>query len=776
MTPDATPWLVLGGLVALAGACPLLVRIAGRNAGYVLAAGFAAGAGLLAAKLPAVVDGQSLEYSFDWVPDAGISLSLVVDGLGMLFAQLVLGIGALVMAYTARYAKPGDPHTSLYTLLTLFAASMLGLVLAADLVLLFVFWELTSITSFFLIGGDGRAGNRPAIRAFLVTALGGLALFGGILLIAVVTGTFDLFSVLDEGDALTQHSLAPAIAVLLLLGAFTKSAQVPFHFWLPGAMVAPTPVSTYLHAATMVKAGIYLLARFAPVFAEYPLWRYSAVFVGLVTAVIGAGTALKQHDLKALLAYSTVSALGFIVALVGVGTYPALVAASVFILAHALYKAALFMVVGVVDKEAGSRDIRELSGLGKVMPVTATVTALAALSMAGLPPLLGFVGKEETFAAFLDAPGAAWVAPLITALALLAAVLTFAYGARIFEGTFGGPLRRPLHEPARSFVAPAAVTAAAGLLVGLAVPILDPFVSRIASDALGEAVQAHLGLWHGFTPALALSAVTVAGGLTLFFLRHRVDRALLKVRAPVPTTPAFDRTHDELVSLGKTVGEPFLSPSPGRQLAWVFGAVVVAGALVWPALGAPTDPTLPTTRPADWAIAALLALGCLGIADVASRLAAVALLGLIGFLVAIFYVQLGAPDLALTQLLIETLTVALVILVFRRLSPNFPPTTRRRRVIAAGVGVVVGVLAGAATFLLTGRRELSEPGRYFLRAGPEEAGGSNIVNTILVDFRALDTLGEITVLGVAALGVAVLVILGRRRAAPATRELNGTES
>ena len=384
----------------------------------------------------------------------------------------------------------------MYTLLTAFGAAMLGLVLAGDISCCSCSGSSRACCRSSLIGGSGHAqAKAAAARAFLVTGLGGLALFAGLVLMGLAAGTSDIALILSDPGRVSGSAAGPSILALVLAGAFTKSAQFPFHFWLPGAMVAPTPVSTYLHSATMVKAGIYLVVRMTPLFdvPDGP-WRPLIVIVGLVTALVGALLALKQHDLKELLAYSTVSQLGFLVALAGVGTFAALAAMAAHLLAHALYKSTLFMAVSIIDREAGSRDIRELTGLRKAMPLTASVTALAAMSMAGLPPLLGFVTKEEAFIAFLDAPGPNWLAPLAAGVAAASASLTFAYGARIFDGAFEGPLTQKLYEPRRSFLVPAALTALAGLGLGLFVGRLDGPVSAVAATATGAPGHVHLAL------------------------------------------------------------------------------------------------------------------------------------------------------------------------------------------------------------------------------------------------------------------------------------------
>ncbi len=444
-------------------------------------------------------------------------------------------------------------------------------------------------------------------------------------------------------------------------------------------------------------------------------------------------------------------------ALAGIGTYAALAAMAAHVLAHALYKATLFMVVGIIDREAGSRDIRELTGLRKAMPWTAAATALAALSMAGIPPFLGFVSKEEAFAAFLGTPGPGWLAPLATTLAAASACLTFAYGARIFDGAFEGPLTQKLFDPRRSFLVPAALTALAGLGMGLAVSRLNPLARAAADAAIGAPGEVDLALWHGFTPALALAAAMVTLGFVLFLLRRRIDRALDPVDLPTSGARVFDRVYDATIALGRRSGAPFTSSVPAVHMGWVLGALATAAVAAWLAWSPDVPPALATDElGADQVVAGLLALGAAGAALARSRIGAVAVLGIVGFLVAVVYVLLGGPDLAITQLLVETLTIALVVLVFRKLPRAFAAAGRPRRVAAGGAAVVVGVLAAAGTYAFTGRRDISAAGAYFLRAGPDEAGGRNVVNTILVDFRALDTLGEIAVLAVAAVGVIVL--------------------
>jgi multicomponent Na+:H+ antiporter subunit A len=756
--------VVVGAVFVLAAITPLLTRALGRNAGYLGAVALAAAAVAITVHAPTILAGDPVTDTLAWLPAVGLDLSLRLDAIGLLFALIVLGIGAMVLAYSARYFGADDRRkaTRYLSLLTVFAGSMLGLVLADDLVLLFVFWELTSISSFFLIGGLGE-GKPGATRAFITTALGGLALLAGVLLLQVTAGTSSIAAIVADPSAVLASELLPVIVVLLLLAAFTKSAQAPFHFWLPGAMVAPTPVSTYLHAATMVKAGIYLLFRFTGVFATVPLWQIALVLVGFGTSLFAAVVAIKATDLKRLLAYSTVSQLGLLTGLIGIATPLALSAAALHTLAHAMYKAALFMTVGVVDHETGTRDIRELGGLRRTLPLTAAAGGLAAISMAGIPPLVGFVSKEEALAALVEGGTVTWLAPIGTVLLVLASIGTFAYSARYYLRTFEGRERTPAHHAPASFEFPALLLAIAGLGVGLVVPWLDPLVNGVAMAATGTDPDLHLALWHGFTTPLVLTTVVIAVGLALVVRRDAVETFQGRLSLP-SNADHFDRTYDAILRAGAWVGRSAGSNRPPAYLLPVIAVVLTVGVTASVGLDI-TGPPAPSLR-ADWAIVILLAASILGVAQAKSRLGAVANLGLAGFLVAGWFVLIGAPDLALTQLLVETLTVALVVVVFRRLPRVFTRGDVRRKTGAATFAVAVGILAAAATYALTGRRDISEVGQRFLDEGQPLTGGNNIVNTILVDFRALDTLGEIAVLGTAALGIYALVRLVRRGALP----------
>ncbi|GAA1902144.1 monovalent cation/H+ antiporter subunit A [Streptomyces sodiiphilus] len=759
--------VALAALLALAACVPLFDRGLGRNTGYPLAAGFVGIGLLLTWPAPWGEDAEIVSVSWSWLPSLGISATLRLDGLGALFALLVLGVGALIMAYCPRYLKEKGNHATVYSLLTLFAAAMLGLVMAADVVLLLVFWELTTICSFFLIASAGPKAVKPAVKAFLVTAAGGLALLAAVVMLAVTAGTTDLTAILAAPEVVLASPLAWPIGALIVFAAFTKSAQFPFHSWLPGAMAAITPVSAYLHAATMVKAGIYLLMRFSPMFSAQTAWQATLVTVGLFSAVFGAVWALRQHDLKLLLAYSTVSQLGLLVAAIGVGTATALSAAILHTFAHALFKATLFMLVGVIDREAGSRDIRELSGLRRVMPATAMMTGLAGLSMAGVPPLLGFVSKEYLFQGFLGMDVTPWAGPLATTVAVGASALTFAYGMRIFYGAFGGPtVQRGLYEPAFLFLAPAAVSAVAGLALGPGVPALNGVVGPAVLAVQPTAYMPHFELWHGFAPELWMSVATIAIGMALFLSQARVEEVF---RLLPRSRPVFDKGYDGLLRLGAAVGRPDRSDITGSYLVRPVAALVLLAGVGAVALYGHPASGPETVTPLDWPVLLVLAVVVAGAMLTGSALAALALLGLTGLVLTVWFMLAGAPDVAMTLLLVEVLTAVAAVLVLTRLPARF---RRPRPFRAAGAGflaLAAGAGAAGATLLFTGDRDISPVGAYFLREAEEDTGGRNVVNTILVDFRGLDTLGEAVVLGTVALGL--LTLLGARNAPGTGRPL-----
>lgn len=711
-----------------------------------------------------IAAGQIFTPSYAWVPSLGVTLGFYVDGLSLLFALLVAGIGALVMIYAGSYLA-GHPYLGRFYILTLtFMASMLGLVLAGNLITLFVFWELTGLSSYLLIGFDHRraAARAAALQALLVTGAGGLALLVGLLLLGQAGGSLELSVLLGQGQGVRGHALYLPILLLILLGAFTKSAQVPFHFWLPGAMQAPTPVSAYLHSATMVKAGVYLLARLSPVLGNTDAWGYAVTITGAVTMLVGAVLGLLQADLKRILAYSTVSALGTLTLLIGLDTTLSMKAAMVFLLVHSLYKGGLFLAAGAVDHETGTRDLTRLGGLRGVMPITAIATGLAALSMAGLPPMLGFIGKELLYEAKLQAPRAA---PLITSAGVLANMLMVALAGSVAIQPFFGPqteTSRKAHEAPLSLWLGPALLAGLGLVIGLLPDMIaQPLISPAVSAVRAQPTEVKLALWHGLNPVLALSVFTVASGVGIYTLRGKLIHLARPLGFGARWGPGrwYNLALDALSALARL--QTRLLQSGYLRFYLLTIIVTTAGLVGYTLVGAgwslPT--TLPQIRLYEGIVAALILLATLAAVLSHSRLAAVAALGVVGYAVALVYILFGAPDLAMTQFAIETLTVILFVLVLYRL-PRFArfsstPARIRDVVMALAGGTLMTVLVLAVTALPLESRLTP----YFAENSLPLAKGRNIVNVILVDFRALDTLGEITVLAVAAIGVYALLKL-----------------
>lgn len=746
-------------LVACAAA-PALNRALGRTAGWALAVPLLIAAAIVGT---AAASGEVITESLAWMPTLGIEFALRLDGLALVFAMLVLVIGAAILTYSGRYLGRGK-HGVFYLLMTAFAAAMLVLVLTDDLVVLFVAWEATTLCSFFLIARPGGAARESAIRTVLVTAAGGLALLAAVVTVAIGTGTTRIGEALSHPIWGEDAGFTTSVAILIAIAAFTKSAQFPFHAWLPDSMVAITPVSAYLHAAAMVKAGIYLLLRFSPALAGEQVWTLMLVTAGLITALLGAIAALRRDDLKELLAYSTISQLGLLVAMIGIGTPEALTAAVVHTVAHALFKASLFMLVGVIDHEAGTRRISHLADLQPRMPVTATAIALAAASMAGVPLLLGFVSKETMLEAFLHAPGPAWVPWVVTGAAAAASVLTFAYSGRIVLGALGGRTGRVVREASPLLWGVPATGALAGLALGVAPFLLDGLVSGGASGAAGEEIDKHLALWHGFNAPLAVSAAVIATGTVLILARTRVSRVLEPLAFPFRALDVVDATRHGVVRGGAAVARWAGTASPRRHLA--IPAIVLTALAIGAAFRLDGLPPVigETSRPLDWALVVLVAGGVVAMVRARTRIAAVVVAGVVGFAMTLWFLALGAVDVAITQLLVEILTVTVFVLLLRRLPSRFVRERGRPRIAAGVVAVGAGVATVLGVWALTGRRELSPAATYLLTEGEAETGGANIVNTVLVEFRALDTLGELTVLGMAGLTIAAL--LHSRRAVP----------
>ncbi|WP_445443631.1 Na+/H+ antiporter subunit A [Clavibacter sp. km1a] len=754
---------------------PLLARAVGVRAFVVAALVPAAAFAYTVAQGPAVLpDGEVVER-LEWIPSLGITLDMRMDALSWILSLVVTGVGALVLLYCARYFRSSEEGLGRFAgLLLAFAGVMYGLVLADDVFVLFTFWEATSVLSYLLIGHyTGRKASRgAALQALLVTTAGGLAMLVGLVILAAAGGTTSLAALVADPPG---GPLIPVAVVLILLGALSKSALVPFHFWLPAAMAAPTPVSAYLHAAAMVKAGIYLIARLAPGYADVPGWRVLLVSLGVATMLVGGWRALKQMDLKLVLAYGTVSQLGFLTVVVGYGTRDAALAGVALLLAHALFKATLFLVVGVVDHRAGTRDLRKISGLGRKAPVLAVITALALASMAGLPPFLGFVAKEAVLSALLlDAELGGGLGGVALVGVSIGSCLTVAYSARFMWGAFarkrGVDEVQPVHEHL-DFLVPPAVLAVAGLVLGFLASSVDGWIAgyadtlpAVSSGASGEPDHTyHLALWHGLEPALFISAGTLVVGLALFRLRDGVFALQSRVPAWIDAARIYwasmrliDRVAARTTATTQRGSLPFYL---GVILLVLIGSVGSALALnrSWPTTAVPFD------HPAQPVIGVVMIVAAAAAARAGKRFQAVVLVGVTGYGMAALFALHGAPDLALTQVLIETITLVAFVLVLRRLPVRLGERNRSvHPVWRAAIGIAVAALMSTVAVVALGARVADPISLEFPRLAYEQGHGSNVVNVTLVDLRGWDTMGEISVLIVAATGVASLIFLNRR--------------
>jgi multicomponent K+:H+ antiporter subunit A len=755
---------LLVALPFLGALLPLLAQRHGRSL-CALAAAVAPIIGLVLIALMAsqVFAGQPIQLSLPWLPQLGLNFSLRLDGLGFLFALLILGIGLLVILYARYYLGKEEAAGRFYAYLLLFMGSMLGVVLSANLLLMLVFWELTSLSSFLLIGfwGHRSDARRGARMALTVTGAGGLALLAGILLLGHVVGSFELEAVFAAADSVRAHGLYPLILVLVLLGVFTKSAQFPFHFWLPHAMAAPTPVSAYLHSATMVKAGVFLLARLYPVLSGTELWFWLVSLTGLTTLLFGAFRALFQHDLKGLLAYSTVSHLGLITLLFGLNTSMAAVAAIFHIINHATFKASLFMAAGIIDHETGSRDMRRINGMWKYMPHTAMLAMVASLAMAGVPLLNGFLSKEMFFGETLQQDHLGSFSWLVPAIATVAGVFSVAYSLRFIHDVFfnGEPVNLPKfppHEPPRYMKIPVEILVFLCLLVGMlpAYSVAPLLAVAAAASVNGPLPEYSLAIWHGFNLPLLMSFVATLGGIGLYVMR----RPLFHWYAGLPDVNAsevFELLMRKLVGLARRVTDFLENGSLQRYLALMLLSAIVLVSVTLeslPAVAGSIAPTLPDPVTA-------LGLLILAIAAVATvvfhrqRLIALLTLSVVGLMVALVFARFSAPDLALTQLAVEVVTIVLLMLALYFLPATTPAESSSLRILrdlllAGGFGGLVAFLVYA---VLT--RPYQSISGFFLENSVSGGGGSNVVNVILVDFRGFDTLGEITVLAIAGAGI-----------------------
>lgn len=718
--------------------------------------------------LSLIASGEVLIESQAWIPSLDIAAAFRLDGLSLTFALLITGIGSAVFLYASGYLHGAPRLARFYVVLTLFMASMLGAVLADDLVLLVVYWELTSITSFLLIGysPEKAEARRSAQQGFLVTVAGGLAMLAGVILLGFVAGTFSITTILERRDLVVAHPAAPAIILLIAAGAFAKSAQAPLHSWLANAMVAPTPVSAFLHSATMVKLGVYLLARLDPVFSDHALWIALLSGFGAVTMLVGAVLALRETDLKRVLAYSTIVSLGTLVMLTGMTGELAAVAVVTFLIVHALYKASLFLVAGIIDHETGTRDSSALGGLRHAMPITAVAALLAGLSMAGLPPFVGFAAKELVYEVGLEntASGLLVVAALLANVSMV--VVAGIVAVRCFTGDLSSTPKAP-HDPSWSMLAGPVLLSVLGLLLGLAPWLIGGgLIVPAASAVAGQRLDYSLTLWHGFTPMLALSVVTILLGVLVFRRWDSLRNSLAGIGAFERWGPdaLYDHLMAGLQSLARWQTDLIQTGSLRIYAGRTFAVLAIAAFATIVFRGGVAVPSFADVLQPELAIAVVLVAAGLAVIGARNFTSGIVAAGMVGFAVALLFLFRGAPDLAFTQFSVEALAVVIFLAIVGRMpfrEPEFRPKSDRLRdaAIAAGLGVT-------ATLVMLS--VLAEPfdtrlSDFFRETSVPEAHGRNLVNVIIVDFRALDTLGEIAVLGLAALATAAIIFGLRTR-------------
>lgn len=718
-------------------------------------------------KIPEVKNGKILTTVTNWIPELGLNLNFTLDGLSMVFAVLITGIGALIFFYAHVYMKSYKSTDKFYFYLFLFSGAMLGMVLSGNLIQLFVFWELTSFLSFMLISffNEKELARKAAFQSLFVTAFGGLILLLGIVLLGSVVDSYHIADWIKHADLIKSSKYFLPGLILILIGAFTKSAQFPFHFWLPGAMQAPTPVSSYLHSATMVKAGFFILLRLHPVLAGTPEWIYIITLVGVITMLIGSYFAITQTDLKSILAYTTISALGILFVLIGIDTKLSIKAAILFLYIHAFYKATLFMIAGIIDKKAGTKELSKLGGLIRQMPISTIISFLALLSMAGLPPMLGFLGKELIYEAKVQAPG---ISSLILVLGVASNIFMIAVSIFFFRKVFLGKSLRYITKPNEKgwllFMGPG-ILVLLSLFLGLFPNILDNLIIEPAVNTIyGEVSGEKLKVWHGFNKVFYLSLFTVLSGVGLFsiiIIKPQVLdvwRAINKKLLTLSFTEVFSKGLDILVHLSKHNSKIV---QHGFHRYYILTIIVFTTILLWFQVYV----TRQWFNEIEFSLTPFYISGLVVVIVISttfsavskSRIATIIAMGVTGYGISLIYLYYSAIDLAITQIIVETLIVIMFVIILQRL-PSFAKLSARRTkirdlIIALSFGGVMTVLTLKAV-----RIDLSYPiSDYFIEHSATKAFGNNIVNVILVDFRALDTLGEVTVLTIAALGVYVLL-------------------
>lgn len=712
---------------------------------------------------PQVFQGNLPTLRFDWVPLIDLTFALQLNGWGLLLALLVTGIGTLILTYATGYMGPHPQAPRLYAYLYAFMFAMAGLAMADHLLLFFIFWELTSITSYLLIGFNHHDPNarKNALQALLVTGLGGMALLAGTILIAATADTWLISELAAKSPEIIASPHYPAILTLVLLGAFTKSAQFPFYFWLPNAMAAPTPVSAYLHSATMVKAGIFLIGLMLPILGGTPAWTLTLTIAGGITLLLGALFGMRQTDLKKILAGTTLAILGMLTLLLGIGTEKSILAAILVLLGHALYKATLFMVAGSIDHETGTRDTRILGGLRTTMPYTAAAAALAALSKMGLPPLYGFLGKEYSYKATLSSPAdIALTATLLIGSAILLALALRTGILPFWQKKPSEPLPKNPHEAPPSMLIGPLILATLGLIIGLFPSLISPLISQASSAIIGRPIEPTVKLWTGFNLPLLLSAITLILGLLIFRYRTTLS-TLQKKLTPPGAEAAYDTLFKSVLALAHWQTRTLQS---GYLRNYLIIIIAATGILILSKLlrfGGLADLTIVNSLTPTGIVTVLIMIAATILAVIAkSRLIALIALGTVGYGVALIFALFSAPDLAITQILVETLTVVLFAWVVHKLPEYRGLSSKRSSIFDATLASLSGILV---TLLVLKSKSINLGERMsdtLTDMSYPLAHGANVVNVILVDFRALDTWGEICVLAIASIGVWSL--LGKR--------------
>lgn len=752
--------ILIGFLLAVL--TPLLYKLLKGSIGKFLALFPAAAFIWFATKYSEVAGGGIVRETFAWLPSLGVGLDFKLDGLSLLFAFLITGIGAIVLLYAGTYMRSYAKSDRFFVALIIFMASMLGLVLADNIVSLFVFWELTSFSSYFLIGfsHEKEESRKSALKALLITAGGGLVLLAGLILLGIGGETNSISELLTRGDLIAESGFLYIAMILILVGCFTKSAQFPFHFWLPAAMAAPTPVSAYLHSATMVKAGIYLIARMSPLFNGAYGWNATLLGIGCITLVVGASLAIIQTDLKKILAYTTISALGLLTMLLGIGTEIAIHAVVVFILAHALYKGALFLLAGIIDHQTGTRNIRELGGLFKKMPYTGIAVLITAFSMAGIPPLSGFISKEFAYAATLDMDVNS---PVATSAFFIAGVFfTAAAGMMIYIVFFGkgNKLKSQPTEAPFTLIAGPFLMAILALTFGLGGGLTAPLLNQASLAVMHENTSLQIALWHGINTELILSGASMVVGFLIFLVIYFNPRfiASINISEKIKASHAYEEIKSGIVSSSEGVTKVIQNGSLKNYVGVQVGLFCLLTIWVLRGFSFPTINIMWSDfRIYDVIIGLLLIVACFYVVMAKSRLLSIALLGVVGYGVAFIFIMFGAPDLAITQILIETLTVVIFVLVLRKLPKFLTNTGKFMQFRYFFISLIFGGLMTWIVMIVTAYPLDSHLKTYFAENSYLLAKGKNVVNVILVDFRSLDTLGEIVVLGIAAIGVYALV-------------------